>query len=168
MYASPQIASPKFLLLSANCKSENFYKILYNSVSKVVLKVVFLFNFYYEQILYSYAFADMRKFEVPKSPKDWVLKLQIRKVSHLRNVLKSHQLFKSANLRFAELISSCPPLISTRELIRYRLHLSIPRKLVPDYGLLLLLQYVLLFLLVKIHFFQTEVSSFSSVVKKKP
>ncbi len=42
---------------------------------------------------------------------DWVRKLQIRKVSHLRNVLKSKKIIKPAGLRicdfFAELI--CGP-----------------------------------------------------------
>jgi hypothetical protein len=35
---------------------------------------------------------------------DWVRKSQFRKVTHLLKVRKSNNLFKSANLRFAELI----------------------------------------------------------------
>jgi hypothetical protein len=37
-----------------------------------------------------------------KSQKDWVRKSQIRKVSHLRKVRKSNNLFKSINLRICD------------------------------------------------------------------
>ncbi len=48
-------------------------------------------------------FADLRKFKVHKSQKDWVRKSQIRKVPLLRNISKSNKLFKHKKLQICDL-----------------------------------------------------------------
>ncbi len=50
-----------------------------------------------------YVFADLRKFKVYKSQKDWARKSQIGKFAHLRKVHKYNKLLKSANLRTSNL-----------------------------------------------------------------
>jgi hypothetical protein len=60
---------------------------------------------------------------------DWARKSQIRKVPHLLKVRKSNNLYKSANLRFAELICGPPTFDITRVFICHLTKLSygIPR-----------------------------------------
>ncbi len=55
--------------------------------------------------------ADLRKFKILNSQKDWVRKSQIRKVSPLRKVHKSNKLYKSANCDLRKLFADWPPLV---------------------------------------------------------
>jgi hypothetical protein len=61
--------------------------------------------------------ADFQKFQVRKSQKDCVRKFQIRKVSHLRKVRKSKELFKSVKCRICKLrnlFAGRPPLLFSK------------------------------------------------------
>jgi hypothetical protein len=95
--------SANFDDLSAIRKSVNLYEILHCSVSKQYLKSSFWTIF----ILYKFE----QDHNMLCTKKVWVCKLQIRKVSHLRNVCKSNKPFKSANLR--KLFADRPPLLSS-------------------------------------------------------
>ncbi len=104
MCQSANRKSTYFYDQSANCKFAILYKILNNSVSKQSKNIVFVNIFYAklnQSIIYTfrkkqYVFSDLRKSANHK--KDWVRKLQIRKVLHVHKVRKSNKLFKSANL----------------------------------------------------------------------
>ncbi len=82
----------------------NFFKFLQNTPQlclKLDQKVVFLIDFYFEQIWIRACLQGEKDMlaEVRKSKKDWVRKPQTCKVPHLRKAGKSNQLFKSTNVR---------------------------------------------------------------------
>ncbi len=59
--------------------------------------------------------SQIHKLQIRNHKKDWVCKLQIPQVSHLRKVRKSNKLFMHANFRicdFRNLFADRPPLLT--------------------------------------------------------
>jgi hypothetical protein len=72
-----------------------------NSPKSRLCKRFFVYKFDLDEICYiceekMYVFADLKKFLVRKSQKDWARKSQNRQVPHLQKVRKSNKFVKSA------------------------------------------------------------------------